>query len=78
MARSQQEIVMKSGNRELSFAELDAVSAGEVNIVTDTGYVGIEIKIGGYGFAVWATGGSICGSVITPQNPAGVPGHCIP
>jgi hypothetical protein len=53
----------------LSFAEPDAVSAGEVNIVTDTGYVGIEIKVGGYGVAVWATGGSICGSVITPQNP---------
>jgi len=62
----------------LTFAELDAVSAGGVNIVTDTGYVGIEIKVGGYGVAVWATGGSICGSVITPQNPAGAPGHCIP
>jgi hypothetical protein len=47
-------------------------------IVTDKGYIGIEIKVGGYGVAVWATGGSVCGSIITPQNPAGIPGHCIP
>jgi hypothetical protein len=74
----QQEREMKSSDRELSFAELDAVNAGEVNIVTDKGYIGIEIKVGGYGVAVWATGGSVCGSIITPQNPAGIPGHCIP
>jgi hypothetical protein len=47
-------------------------------LVTDTGYVGLEVSVGGYGFAVWATGGSVCGSVITPKNPTGTPGHCTP
>lgn len=63
---------------ELSGAELDSVTGGGLNVVTDKGYVGVEVTVGGYGFAVWATGGSVCGSVITPKNPTGTPGHCTP
>jgi hypothetical protein len=65
-------------SNELSTAELDAVNGGKFSIVTDKGYVGIEVSIAGYGFAVWATGGSVCGGVITPKNPTGTPGHCTP
>jgi hypothetical protein len=63
---------------ELCDAELDLVTGGGLNVVTDKGYVGVEVTVGGYGFAVWATGGSVCGSVITPKNPTGTPGHCTP
>ncbi len=64
--------------RELPMDELEMVNGGKVSLVTDKGYVGLEVSIGGYGFAVWATGGSVCGSVITPSNPTGTPGHCTP
>lgn len=63
---------------ELSGAELDLVTGGGLNVVTAKGYVGVEVTVGGYGVAVWATGGSVCGSVITPKNPTGTPGHCTP
>ena len=63
---------------ELRIDELDTVNGGTFNLVTDKGYVGLEVSIGGYGFAVWATQGSLCGSVITPKNPTGTPGHCTP
>jgi hypothetical protein len=63
---------------ELSGAELDSVTGGGLNVVTGKGYVGVEVTVGGYGFAVWATGGSVCGSVITPKNRTGTPGHCTP
>ena len=63
---------------ELSINELDTISGGKVSLVTDKGYVGLEVTVGGYGFAVWATGGSVCGAVITPKNPTGTPGHCTP
>ena len=63
---------------ELSGAELDLVTGGGLNVVTDKSYVGVELTVGGYGFAVWATGGSVCGSVITPKNPTGSPGQCTP
>jgi hypothetical protein len=63
---------------EMRMDELDAVNGGKFLLVTDKGYVGLEISIGGYGFAVWATQGSLCGSVITPSNPTGTPGHCTP
>ena len=63
---------------ELNLEQLAAVSGGGINLVTDEGYVGLEVTVGGYGFAVWATGGSVCGSVITPSNPTGSPGHCTP
>ena len=53
---------------ELSSEELDQVCGGEVTVVAEKGYVGIEISIGGYGVAVWATGGSICGKVTTPSS----------
>ena len=62
----------------LSMDELNAVNGGKFSLVTDKGYIGLEVSIGGYGFAVWATGGSICGSTITPTNPTGTPGHCTP
>jgi hypothetical protein len=63
---------------ELSMDELETVNGGKFSVVADKGYVGIEVSIAGYGFAVWATGGSVCGSVITPKNPTGTPGHCTP
>jgi len=63
---------------ELSMDELETVNGGKFSVVTDKGYVGVEVSIAGYGFAVWATGGSVCGSVITPKNPTGTPGHCTP
>jgi hypothetical protein len=71
---TQQEAIMN----QLSMDELDTVNGGKISLVTDTGYIGLEVSIGGYGFAVWATGGSICGSTITPKNPTGTPGHCTP
>jgi bacteriocin-like protein len=70
----QQEKIMN----ELSMNELDAVNGGKFSVVTDKGYIGLEVSIGGYGFAVWATQGSVCGSTITPSNPTGTPGHCTP
>ena len=63
---------------EMRMDELDAVNGGKFLLVTDKGYVGLEISIGGYGFAVWATQGSLCGSLISPSNPTGTPGHCTP
>ncbi|MDI1262589.1 MAG: hypothetical protein PS018_04960 [bacterium] len=63
---------------ELKMDELETVNGGKVSVVTDKGYLGIEVSVFGYGFAVWATGGSICGSTITPKNPTGTPGHCTP
>jgi hypothetical protein len=60
---------------ELSMNELDAVNGGDVTVVIEKGYVGIEIKVGGYGVAVWATQGSICGSVTTPSHNGGT---CVP
>lgn len=53
---------------ELDCAELDRVSGGAITVVAEKGYVGIEISVGGYGVAVWATGGSICGKVSTPNS----------
>jgi hypothetical protein len=54
--------------RPLSLEELDLVSGGEITVVAEKGYVGIEVSIGGYGFAIWATGGSVCGQVKTPHS----------
>jgi bacteriocin-like protein len=53
---------------ELSSEELDQVSGGEITVVAEKGYVGIEVSIGGYGVAVWATEGSVCGKVVTPHS----------
>ncbi len=53
---------------ELSSEQLDHVCGGEITVVADKGYVGIEVSIGGYGIAVWATGGSICGQIKTPSG----------
>ena len=53
---------------EMSLAELDAVNGGEVTLTVEKGNVGIEVSIGGYGIAVWATGGSVCGQVTTPTH----------
>jgi hypothetical protein len=61
---------------ELSLDELDTVNGGGLNVVAEKGYVGVEIKIGGYGVAVWATQGSVCGSVTTPTSNHG--GKCTP
>ena len=52
--------------RELTIDEIDLVSGGEITVVAEKGYVGIEISIGGYGVAVWVTEGSLCGQVTTP------------
>jgi hypothetical protein len=38
--------------RELTMDELDAVNGGKFSLVTDKGYIGIEVSIGGYGVAV--------------------------
>jgi hypothetical protein len=62
--------------RELSIDDLDTVSGGGLTVVAEKGYVGVEIKVGGYGVAVWATGGSVCGSVSTPTSKHG--GSCTP
>jgi hypothetical protein len=52
----------------LNSEELDHVCGGEVTLTVEKGYVGIEVSIGGYGVAVWATGGSICSQVKTPSS----------
>jgi hypothetical protein len=61
--------------RELGMDELDTVSGGDITVVAEKGYVGIEISIGGYGVAVWATGGSVCGAINTPSHRGGT---CVP
>jgi len=61
---------------EMTFDELNEVSGGGITLVADKNYVGLEISVGGYGVAVWATGGSVCGSVSTPKSPGS--GHCTP
>ena len=58
----------KTGIYELSSTEIDSVGGGEVTVVVEKGYVGVEVSIGGYGFAIWATEGSLCGSVKTPHS----------
>jgi bacteriocin-like protein len=60
---------------ELNMDELDSVSGGNITVVAEKGYVGIEISIGGYGIAVWATEGSVCGSVTYPGHKGGT---CVP
>ncbi|MBR1233181.1 hypothetical protein [Bradyrhizobium sp. AUGA SZCCT0182] len=60
---------------ELTMDELDAVNGGAVTVVVDKRYVGIEITVGGYGFGVWVTGGSLCGALFTPGHRGGT---CIP
>jgi hypothetical protein len=56
---------------EMTMDDLDAVSGGTLTVVAEKGYVGIEVSIGGYGIAVWATQGSICGSITTPTHRGG-------
>jgi hypothetical protein len=65
----------KAAISELNSEELDHVNGGEVTVTVEKGYVGIEVSIGGYGIAVWATGGSICGQVKTPN---GIHSGCTP
>jgi hypothetical protein len=60
---------------ELSSGELDHVYGGEITLTVEKGYVGLEVSIGGYGIAVWATEGSICGQVKTPH---GIHSGCTP
>jgi bacteriocin-like protein len=60
---------------ELSTNELDAVSGGDITVIAEKGYIGIEIRVGGYGIAVWATEGSVCGSVRYPGHNGGT---CVP
>jgi hypothetical protein len=67
-APKKQESDMNSQIYELSMDELDAVSGGGATVVAEKGYVGIEINIGGYGVAIWATNGSVCASVTTPSK----------
>ncbi|OPY98198.1 hypothetical protein A5906_35310 [Bradyrhizobium sacchari] len=54
--------------QELSSNEMDQVVGGKVTVIAEKGYVGIEISVGGYGVAVWATQGSLCGQVVTPKS----------
>ena len=61
--------------QELSMEELNLVSGGDVTVVADKGYVGLEVRVGGYGFGVWVTGGSVCGAIYTPTHNGGT---CIP
>jgi hypothetical protein len=61
--------------RELTANELNDVSGGEITVVADKDYVGIEVRVGGYGFGVWATGGQLCGAIYTPHHNGGT---CIP
>jgi hypothetical protein len=53
--------------KELSMDELDRVSGGDITLVADKGYVGLEIKLGGYSVAVWVTQGEAHGKVTTPK-----------
>jgi hypothetical protein len=53
---------------ELNSEELDHICGGEITLTVEKGYVGLEVSIGGYDVAVWATGGSICGQVKTPHS----------
>jgi hypothetical protein len=71
----EQERDMNNQIRELSMDELDRVSGGNITVVADKDYVGIEISIGGYGFGVWVTGGSVCGAINTPSHRGGT---CVP
>lgn len=66
---------MNNEIRELSMDELDTIAGGQVTIVADKDYVGLEVRIGGYGFGVWATGGSLCGAIFTPTHNGGT---CVP
>ena len=66
---------MSSQICELSTDGLDAASGGGITVVAEKGYVGIEIRVGGYGIALWATEGSVRGSVRYP-GPNG--GTCVP
>ena len=66
---------MRNDTCELSMDQLDHVNGGEVTVVVDKGYVGIQIMVGGYGFGVWVTGGSLCGATFTPKH---IGGTCIP
>ena len=52
--------------RPLSAEELDLISGGGIVVEADKDYFGIEISVGGWGVAVWVTGGSVCGEVKTP------------
>ena len=40
---------------ELRMDELDTVNGGKISLVTDKGYIGLEVTIGGYGFATGRT-----------------------
>jgi hypothetical protein len=52
---------------ELSMDELDRVSGGDITLVADKSYVGLEIKLGGYSVAVWVTQGEVHGKATTPK-----------
>jgi len=66
---------MHSDIRELTAGELNEVSGGEITVVADKDYFGIEVKVGGYGFGVWVTGGQVCGATYTPHRNGGT---CVP
>ena len=66
---------MRNDTCELSMDQLDHVNGGEDTVVVDKGYVGIQIMVGGYGFGVWVTGGSLCGATFSPKH---IGGTCIP
>lgn len=66
---------MSNAHYELNIDELESVNGGNVTVVAEKGYVGIEISVGSYGIAVWATQGSICGAVNYPGHRGGT---CVP
>ena len=60
---------------EMRMDELDTASGGKITLVAEKGYVGLEVSVGGFGFAVWVTGGSVCGSLTYPGHKGGT---CVP
>jgi hypothetical protein len=53
--------------KELTMDQLDRVSGGDITLVADKSYVGLEIKFGGYSVAVWVTQGEAHGKVTKPK-----------
>ena len=66
---------MHSDIRELTASELNDISGGEITVVADKDYFGIEISFGKYGVGIWVAGGSVCGAINTPSHRGGT---CIP
>jgi hypothetical protein len=62
-----------SAIRPLTPEEIDLIEGGEITVINDPDYFGIEISVGKWSVAVWFTQGSACGQVKTP---GGIHGGC--